>query len=229
VHCGYYYDTETRLFYVAARYYSPELGRWISADKPGMLGLSATHLLGANLFAYCLNNPVNLKDNTGYGPVGAIIGGILGFGLGALLVPKVADFLKLTGWKRKAFIWAGVAALTGLGAYVGWYVGEAIFAVYQAGGAFALQINKAIAGGMARLVGGVLSAAKGNGWIINVGRLTLRIMTESSSRVNYFRLSMEGKGAMTVLGALSSDRALTHISITFDNIIKIIQTILKFK
>ena len=52
------------------------------------------------LFAYCENNPVNYKDPSGYGPVGTIIGGILGFGLGALLVPRVADLLKLKGERR---------------------------------------------------------------------------------------------------------------------------------
>ena len=44
-------------------------------------------------------------------------------------------------------------------------------------------------------------------------------MTEGGGRVNYFRLSHATKGAMTILGAFSGDRALTHINITFSNII----------
>jgi hypothetical protein len=169
------------------------------------------------------------KDPSGYGPVGAIIGGILGFGLGALIVPRIADLLKLKGWGRTAFIWAGVAAITALGVYVGYYVGEAIFQIYKAGGAFASKINEAIARGISKLIGGSISSASGNGWVLKVGKLTLRIMTEGGGRVNYFRLSHATKGAMTILGAFSSDRALTHINITFSNIIQIVSTILKFK
>lgn len=68
-----------------------------------------------------------------------------------------------------------------------------------------------------------------NGWVLKVGKLTLRIMTEGGGRVNYFRLSHATKGAMTILGAFSGDRALTHINVTFGNIIQIVATILKFR
>ena len=30
---GYYYDTETELYYLQTRYYDPELGRFISQDS----------------------------------------------------------------------------------------------------------------------------------------------------------------------------------------------------
>ena len=225
---GYIYDSETGFYYLQSRYYDPSVGRFLNADDTACLGESDTKS-GFNLFTYCENNPADYKDPSGYGPVGTIIGGILGFGLGALLVPRVADFLKLKGWGRKIFIWAGVAALTGLGAYVGNYIGEAIFAVYKAGGAFALKINQAIATGIAKVVGGSINAASGNGWVIKIGKLTLRIMTSGGGRTNYFRLSHITKGALTILGAFSGDRGLTHIPITFSNIIKIVQLIFKFE
>lgn len=57
------------------------------------IGLSATNPIGVNLFAYCNNNPVMYSDPNGYGSVGAIIGAILGFGLGALILPYIADLL----------------------------------------------------------------------------------------------------------------------------------------
>lgn len=30
---GYYYDTETGLYYISSRYYDPEVGRWINVDS----------------------------------------------------------------------------------------------------------------------------------------------------------------------------------------------------
>ena len=224
----YYYDTETGLYYLQSRYYDPDTGRFINADDVAFLGATGT-TLSCNLFAYCENNPSNCNDPYGYGPVGTIVGGILGFGLGALLVPRVADLLKLKELGQKVFILAGVAALTGLGAYVGNYIGEAIFSVYKAGGAFALKINQAIANGIAKVVGGSIKAASGNGWGIKIGKLTLRIMTSGGGRTNYFRLSHITKRTLTILGAFSGNRALTHIPITFNNIIKIVQLIFKFK
>ena len=59
---GYVCDTETGLYYLQSRYYDPELSRFISADVYMSTGQG---VLGHNMFAYCLNNPQNLVDNTG--------------------------------------------------------------------------------------------------------------------------------------------------------------------
>ena len=61
---GYVYDTETRLYYVSSRYYDPEFGRFINADDIDYLGADGSSL-SYNLFAYCLNNPVNRFDVNG--------------------------------------------------------------------------------------------------------------------------------------------------------------------
>ena len=59
---GYVYDQEMYLYYVASRYYDSGLGRWISADAFVSTGQGFT---GNNMFAYCGNNPVLLKDYNG--------------------------------------------------------------------------------------------------------------------------------------------------------------------
>ena len=206
---GYYYDNESGFYYLQSRYYDPVTGRFLNADDTAYLGVTET-TSGYNLFSYCNSNPVYYKDSFGFGPVGAIIGGILGFGLGVLLIPRIADILKLKGWARKIFIWAGIAVLTGLGAYLGHYVGEAILAVYK-------------------VVGDSIRGAKGNGFVIELGKLTLRIMTSGGCRTNYMRISHMTKGALTILGTFSNSRLLTHIPITFENIIRIVQLMIKFK
>ena len=63
---GYRYDSETGLFYVGSRYYDPEIGRFINADDVDVLGVEQGSLIQYNLFAYCLNNPVNRYDEDGY-------------------------------------------------------------------------------------------------------------------------------------------------------------------
>ena len=63
---GYYYDAETGLYYVSSRYYDPEIGRWINADNQ-IAGVGG-EVLGYNMFAYCMNNPVNMSDPTGNWP-----------------------------------------------------------------------------------------------------------------------------------------------------------------
>ena len=60
---GYYYDTETNLYYLINRYYDPKVGRFISSDSSDYLDFSNDY--GINLFAYCNNNPVMGYDPTG--------------------------------------------------------------------------------------------------------------------------------------------------------------------
>ena len=59
---GYYYDTETGLYYLTTRYYDPEVCRFISADVYMSTGQG---VLGGNMWAYCLNNPVVCTDGDG--------------------------------------------------------------------------------------------------------------------------------------------------------------------
>ena len=53
-----YYDAETGLYYYGYRYYSPELGRWLTRDPIEEDG-------GDNLYAFCGNNGVSMVDSFG--------------------------------------------------------------------------------------------------------------------------------------------------------------------
>ncbi|SHH28624.1 DNRLRE domain-containing protein [Clostridium grantii] len=60
---GYRYDTETALYYLQSRYYNPSWGRFINADAiAGNIGILLSH----NVFAYCVNAPVNQSDEGGF-------------------------------------------------------------------------------------------------------------------------------------------------------------------
>ncbi len=60
---SYYYDVETKLYYLQTRYYDPEVGRFISQD--GVEYAEPETINGINLYAYCGNNPVTYVDPTG--------------------------------------------------------------------------------------------------------------------------------------------------------------------
>lgn len=55
-------DIETGLYYLRSRYYDPEMGRFINSDVFVSTGQG---LIGNNMFAYCGNNPVFRRDDTG--------------------------------------------------------------------------------------------------------------------------------------------------------------------
>ena len=60
---SYYFDSEIGLYYLNARYYDPEIGRFISPDS--IEYINAEDINGLNFYAYCLNNPVISADPSG--------------------------------------------------------------------------------------------------------------------------------------------------------------------
>ena len=91
---GYYYDSETGWYYLQSRYYSPDLGRFINADEQLNDGL-----LGYNMFAYCMNNPVMYWDSDGKEPISIVVGTISLAVMLVLMIPvvyKAAD-IAVTG------------------------------------------------------------------------------------------------------------------------------------
>lgn len=60
---GYYYDVETGLYFLQTRYYDPEVGRFLNRDS--IIFADPEEVNGLNLYAYCLNNPINYIDPLG--------------------------------------------------------------------------------------------------------------------------------------------------------------------
>jgi RHS repeat-associated protein len=69
LYTGREYEGYTGLYYYRARWYDPQLGRFISEDPIGFAGGDI------NLYAYVRNNPVNLKDPKGTAIVPILIVG----------------------------------------------------------------------------------------------------------------------------------------------------------
>ncbi len=90
---GYYYDTETKFYYLQSRYYDPEVGRFISQDSIEYADPETIN--GLNLYAYCGNNPVMFIDPTGTSiiafilllfaatAIGATVNGVIAYQNGA--------------------------------------------------------------------------------------------------------------------------------------------------
>ena len=75
---GYFYDTETGLYYLKSRYYDPEVCRFINADAYASTGQG---ILGLNMFTYCICSPVTLYDPSGRLTIAAGIDASAAFGL----------------------------------------------------------------------------------------------------------------------------------------------------
>ncbi len=83
---GYYYDRETRLYYLQSRYYDFANCRFINAD--GLL--SVTGFIDSNLFVYCSNNPINRDDETGESWKDVAMCGLIVAGIGLLALATIS-------------------------------------------------------------------------------------------------------------------------------------------
>lgn len=121
---GYYFDRETGLYYLQSRYYDPEVGRFINADDAGTLGANG-EILSYNLFAYCLNNPVNRTDD------GGNLSWLGKIAIGVAVIAVVAVVAVATAGTGTVLACAAAGALEGAitGAATGAVTGAAIGAV----------------------------------------------------------------------------------------------------
>ena len=139
---GYYYDSETKLYFLKTRYYDPEIGRFMTID--GIEYLNPETINGLNLYAYCGNNPVMRVDENGNAWWHWLIGGVAVIALAAVVVASA--------------VVTGGASLVAMG--VGFAVGATASVVSQgvanviSGNGFFDNINIGIV-----LIGGLAGAA----------------------------------------------------------------------
>ncbi|MFA4889909.1 MAG: RHS repeat-associated core domain-containing protein, partial [Candidatus Omnitrophota bacterium] len=147
-------DSSTGLYFYGARYYDPQLGRFISADT---IVQSPYDPQSLNRYSYCRNNPINYVDPTGnwwFIPFiiaaikGAIVGAVIGAAVAAVTGQNILQGM-LTGAISGA-IFGGVGSL-GL-------KGLAQTAAHMVAGAASGAATGAVTGGdigMNALIGGL--------------------------------------------------------------------------
>jgi len=154
-------DTDTGLYYYHARYYDPEIARFVQADTV----LPTTTSQGLNRYTYCINNPLIYTDPSGndFGlsallisvAVGAMIGSAIGAGSAAIMGGNIG---------QGAMYGAISGAIGGCFGYIGYQFGGPIGAgvAGAASGALSSLITGgdigqgAIIGGIAGLTSGVI-------------------------------------------------------------------------
>ena len=182
-------EDETGLYYYGARYYNPELGRFLTADS---MVAYPEDPQSFNRYSYVHNNPINLVDPTGHwawfipmiiGAIkGAIIGAAIGTGLaaatggemgkGAMLGAIGGTFLGGTTGIMGHFVTQGVTYSTSMqilayaeaGAYAG-AVSAAILDQDPLKGAGLGALSGAAFGGIGKL--------GGSGWQWDLARIPL--------------------------------------------------------
>lgn len=122
---GYYYDTETKLYYVNSRYYDSEVKRMLNADDILLVSTNLELLTDKNYYSYCDNNPIIRADYDGeYWHIiaGGVIGGVTSLVSSLVTGDPLSDALismafgTTSGALIAAFPAYGMAIGAGLGA-----------------------------------------------------------------------------------------------------------------
>jgi RHS repeat-associated protein len=103
---GREYDQATKLYYMRARYYDPDLGRYLSEDGTGVSG-------GMNLYTYAGNDPVDFSD-----PSGTECYSVYERDVWAIYINDVFDHYEYGPWE-----YVGIECDDGTGGGGGWVPG----------------------------------------------------------------------------------------------------------
>ena len=214
---GYYYDTETRLYYLQSRYYDATLCRFLNSDNVNYLEPESIH--GLNLYAYCNNNPVMFADPSGHFAMPNwlkwLIGGVVIAGLGIATV--------FTGGAAGVILGAAFyGAVTGSvgGAIVGGVIGGVASAISGEGflsgfanGAADGFMSGAIMGGMTGALTAGINIATGAVKIVGTAQKTGTFFHGMASNIQAGKMAMQiGKYSQITLDRSLNRAGLVGIS-----------------
>jgi len=143
-------EEETGLYYYVARYYDPQLGRFISADtiipEPGS---SQAY----DRYAYVNGNPINNNDPSGHCPlcITAAVGAVIGFvvDLSIQTIPQLTNGTAITNLDIN---WAEAAGATTAGAISGLTLGAGA-AIVGTSASVSTIAGMSVAGGLGNVAG----------------------------------------------------------------------------
>ena len=146
-------DDETGLYYYGARYYDPQLGRFI---QPDTIVQSPATAQTFNRYSYCDNNPINFADPTGHFfiallvciIIGAIVGGASAAATGGNIGLGI-----LGGAIGGLFAGVGGILVGEVGAVVGGAIGGVVNAEITGGNVGLSALTGAISGAISFSVG----------------------------------------------------------------------------
>ena len=205
---GYYYDSETALYYVSSRYYDPMVGRWISADS--MLISPSMTSVSTNMFAYCENNPIIYTDSTGTwigfddliaGTVGALVG-VASQLVNDLVFSAISGSLQFSSWQT--YVGAGIGGA--IGGISSLYVSPIAGAAIGSGSATLIgQTLENVFGGEKRTA---LEIAKNTTIDATIGAVTNKILPVNISGVTSGKNSMGAvfRAGLTKIGNKTAKR-----------------------
>lgn len=178
---GREYDKETGLYFYRARYYDPEVGRFIQTDPhPGNLSNPLTYI---NKYIYVLNNPINATDPLGLWSLKKFISGaakavvntakkVMSNKVAGLIISTVVAgpigalaYINMSGqFHPKDVAFVNMVAVTAAAAATGGAAGAAVGGLVGGGlaGAAVGAVAGAVVGGVTGgFVGGTLSSLGG--------------------------------------------------------------------
>ncbi len=215
---GYYFDTETGLYYLNARYYDPEVGRFISPDSTDYL--SPESINGLNLYAYCRNNPVMNIDPSGTTAWREwLIAGVAT----AIFVVAAAVAIVATAGTSSVLVSLGVAALTGAATSSTISLATSVISSDLDLGSFFIDVGVGVISGV--VTGGISQIASVGGKIFGSALEVMRIGGVQIGSVFGFGniLTITGKLAEVSAGLISGvffDREINHLLGKKDNLVE---------